>query len=260
MLCQRLRRAGWALALFALAPATMSAGQIKTPATPGFHEPFLIVAGPGWNIANYEFSHPSFDTDWSRDRLQWNEGLEISLRPKALGDNRFEGGSIRRTTQTHYGRYEATLQPAKGVGVVTGFFTYTGPYYGTRHDEIDIEFLGKDTTKMHVAWFVDGKLHNRFVALGFDAAEAPRRYGFEWLPGSIRWFVEDRELFSVTAPASALPQAPGFVFLNIWAADPSIASWSGTPAADTTARALVRDVRFTPARVQSAAMRPAPPG
>ena len=41
------------------------------------------------------------------------------------------------------------MQPGRGSGLVTALFTYTGPYAGDPHDEIDIEFLGKDLTKIH---------------------------------------------------------------------------------------------------------------
>lgn len=214
----------------------------------GFHETFQTASNAAWSIANYQFSHPGFDTDWARDRVEWKQsgGAELTLLPKTGAENRFEGGSMRRTETSHYGRYEVTMQPAKGDGIITGFFTYTGPYYGSRHDEIDIEFLGKDTTKLHVAWFVDGELTNKFVDLGFDAADRPRRYAFEWEPDSIRWYAEDTLVFEANASDGPLPQIPSYLFVNIWAADKSIANWSGVAVEGAKASAIVKDVRFVP--------------
>lgn len=99
---------------------------------------------------------------------------------------------------------------------------------------------------IHAAWFVDGKLTNRFINLGFDAADRPQRYAFEWLPDRIRWFTEDKMIFEVTAQETVLPEVPGFLFANIWAADPALDVWSGTPKRDTNAGAFVGSVKFTP--------------
>lgn len=215
-------------------------------AAEGFSDTFQSHPVTGWHVADYAFSHPHFDTDWSRGQLRFENGVHLNLSPQANQTNRFTGASIRRENTTHYGRYEVVMKPARGVGVVTGFFTYTGAYYGTRHDEIDIEFLGKDTTSLHIAWFVDGVLKNMFIDLGFDAADAPRIYAFEWLPDRIRWYAEERLVFEVTEGESDLPSLPSFLFANIWAADESLDAWSGTPQANTHASAFVGEVRFIP--------------
>ncbi|WP_270725968.1 family 16 glycosylhydrolase [Shimia sp. Alg240-R146] len=215
-------------------------------AAEGFVETFKASHPDGWHVANYEFSHPHFDTDWSLDQIHLNNGAHLYLSPKSTGKNRFEGASIRRETPTHFGRYEVVMQPARRDGVITGFFTYTGAYYGTRHDEIDIEFLGKDTTRLHAAWFVDGVLTNHFIDLGFDAATKPRLYAFEWLPDRIRWFVEDQMVFEITQQEADLPSEPSFLFANIWAADPSLDAWSGTPSVETRANAFIGAIRFIP--------------
>ncbi|WP_165929170.1 family 16 glycosylhydrolase [Shimia isoporae] len=221
-------------------------GATLVTAQEGFEELFRVPPTNDWHVADYDFSHPHFDTDWSRKQVHLDDGVQLSLSPKSTGKNGFAGASIRRTATTHYGRYEVEMQPARGEGVITGFFTYTGRYYGTRHDEIDIEFLGKDTTKLHVAWFVDGVLNNRFIDLGFDAAEKPRAYAFEWLPDRIRWYAEDTLIFEVTSADARLPEVPGFLFANIWAASPALDTWSGTPAPTTNADAFVGAIRFIP--------------
>lgn len=202
--------------------------------------------GPAWHVAEYDFDHPAFDTDWRREQVRIAQGLELNLAPHKAGTNRFVGASVRREVPSHFGRYEVVIQPAKGEGLVTGFFTYTGPHYGTRHDEIDIEFLGRDTTKMHVAWFVDGELTNEFIDLGFDAADRPRAYAFEWRAEGLRWFAEGRLIFEHRTEDGAIPAVPGRLYANLWAADPSIAEWSGRTSPGTRAQARVLSVRFIP--------------
>ena len=211
------------------AGVTMS-GAVQSEPGVNFTEQFETASLSNWHVANYDFSHPHFDTDWRPGQINIEEGALLNLTPKTGADNRFDGASLRRDQKSHYGRYEVVMQPAKGSGIITGFFTYTGPYYGTQHDEIDIEFLGKDTTRMHVAWFVDGERTNKFIDLGFDAADKPRLYAFEWFPDRLRWFADDKLLFEHRAEDGAIPQEPSFLFANIWAAETSnrnVRLWSG---------------------------------
>ena len=222
----------------------------------GFSDSFDSLNPADWHVANYRFTHPAFDTDWTPDNLRVDTGVHLALTPQTGAENRFLGSSLRRTHPSHYGRYEALLRPAKADGVVTGFFTYTGAHYGSRHDEIDIEFLGNDTTRMQVAWFVDGQLESHSVPLGFDAADRPRRYAFEWHPDRLRWFVEDQLVFEITQQSAALPKEPGYLFANLWAVDNSLASWAGTAADGTTASAYVGQVQFTPLQQATAALKP----
>ncbi|WP_209077926.1 family 16 glycosylhydrolase [Shimia sp. R9_3] len=247
-------RARWAISssvalgalLMWLAPTSLHAAEPPGDPANGFQVRFEAAAPPNWQVAYYAFSHPMFDTDWSRANVAFDKGLHLTLTPQEACENRFSGGSIRHTSLSHYGRYEATIRPAKGDGVVTGFFTYTGPYYGARHDEIDIEFLGQDTTTINLAWFVDGQLHDRKVPLGFDAAERAARYAFEWHPDRLRWFAGDHLLLEVTAEEAPLPQVAGYLFANLWAVDKSLKDWAGEAKAQTTASAFVTDIRFIP--------------
>lgn len=191
------------------------------PQEPGFVDRFKSLETADWHVAHYDFDHPAFDTDWRKAQVLFGDGLSLQLSPKpgtrqGPADNGFLGGSVRRLLPSHFGRYEVILQAARGEGLVTGFFIYTGPTYGTRHDEIDIEFLGKDTTKMHVAWFVGGNLTSKFIDLKFDAAERPHVYAFEWASDRIRWFVDDRLVFEHHVRDGPVPQVPGRLFANLW--------------------------------------------
>ena len=221
-----------------------------------FIDDFKQLKPHAWDVADYDFSHPHFDTDWRKSNVVFGHplqdtqiGLLLKIVPnsfKISAENRFLGGSIRRKIPTHYGRYESMIQPAKGDGFVTGFFTYTGPYYGTTHDEIDIEFLGKNTNQIHIAWFKDGVLKNKLIDLSFDASERPRLYSFEWLPDRINWFVEDTLIFSAEIEKENLPDTPSMLFANVWAADPSISNWAGTVIPNQSGAAWFGDVKFTP--------------
>lgn len=65
------------------------------------------------------------------------------------------------------------MQPISNPGVVSSFFTYTGPSDNNPWDEIDIEFLGKDTTKVQFNYYTNGVGGHEFLYdLGFDASES----------------------------------------------------------------------------------------
>lgn len=224
----------------ALVATTLAA---SLQAQEGFTERFSSLPPNRWHVAQYDFDHPAFDTDWRRDQVVLRKGLTLQLAPHQNGKNRFAGASVRTHEITQYGRYSILMRPAKGDGIVTGFFTYTGPYYGTRHDEIDIEILGRDTTKLHIAWFNDGKLRQKDITLGFDASTCIHSYEFSWHPKGIEWFVNGQEVFSTAAD---IPRIPGRIYANIWAADPSISGWAGHAAHDTNATTYIREIRFQP--------------
>ncbi len=219
---------------------------VSTSFANGFEDRFSAFNPQVWSVANYTFRHPYFDTDWGAKQVIVNAGLSLKLAPQRGRKNGYIGASIRRRKPTGFGRYTVIIKPARGAGVITGFFTYTGPHYGTRHDEIDIEFLGKNTRQIHIATFVDGKRWNRFIDLGFDASDRPRSYSFEWGRNSVRWYVEGKMIYQRQEKDGAIPSVPSMLFANIWAADPSIKIWSGVTVKNTRATAKILRMGFEP--------------
>ncbi len=135
--------------------------------------------------------------------------------------------------------------------MVSAFFTYNGPENGDRrtNDEIDFEFLGKDTGKVQLNYFVGGVGgHDSFDPLGFDAATATADYALEWLPDRLRWYVNGRLLREVrAAPDRPLPSHPGKIMLSVWSGQgQDFASWLGpTVYPGRPVTALFERVAFT---------------
>lgn len=98
---------------------------------------------------------------------------------------------------------------------MSSFFTYTGPTDGTPWDEIDIEFLGKDTTKVQFNYYTNGVgNHEKIVNLGFDAANSYHTYAFDWQPNSIKWYVDGQLKHTVT---TQIPQtSEKIMMMNLW--------------------------------------------
>jgi Glycosyl hydrolases family 16 len=155
------------------------------------------------------------------------DGLQLSLIKRSKGDKPFAAGSIGSPADQRflYGRFETVMRAAKGDGIVSAFFLYRyNPW-----QEIDIEFLGKKTTKMMVNVFYNpGKEGNEFnhgllgtptvIDLGFDAAADFHKYAIEWDEKEIRWFVDDRLVHRRRDQIpSPIPHLPMRLYLNIWA-------------------------------------------
>ena len=207
------------------------------------------LGASGWRVS--EYTHPGewLDTRWAARQVDRRdgEGLFLHLSPDFRSQKLFAGGEIRRRARTHYGRYEAILTAAKGSGLNTAFFTYTGPHLKTPKDEIDFEILGKDTTKVDLNAFVSGeKLQGQFAELGFDAADGPHLYAFEWTEEAIRWYADGRLLYEILAKDAKLPTTPGQVYLSLWAGHPKIKGWLGFASPDTEATAQFQCVSFVP--------------
>lgn len=155
-------------------------------------------------------------------------GMELLLRAEPKEGKRYTAGSIatKDTPEARhlYGRFEVELKPVRASGVITAFFLYRFDPW----QEIDMEFLGRDTTKVLINVFYnpgeEGDLYNYgyrgtpvLVDLGFDAADAVHRYAIEWDPGEIRWFVDDVLIHARPAgKPTPIPHLPMRFHINTW--------------------------------------------
>ena len=197
---------------------------------------FISLMGSHHDPTNWHRStHAAGDdfqaTDWSSDHAVYDaDGLSLQLEHAAGQTNTFLGGEIQTRGTYGYGRYEVLMRPAKASGTVTSFFTYTGPYYGNPHDEVDIEFLGQDTTKVYLNYFRNGRVGDHVTLdLPFDAGEALHLYAFEWRPDSITWFVDGVPIHQTKPDDRNIPRTPAGIFVNLWSGKPKLRFWHGQP-------------------------------
>ena len=162
--------------------------------------------------------HP-FNCSFSSDNAIIENGtLELLLDGS---EGAYRGAEYRSFTRYSYGYYSVSMKAASCPGVISSFFTYTGwPW-----DEIDIEFLGGDTTIVQFNYYTNGVGgHEYFYELGFDASEDYHEYGFDWQPDSITWYVDGKSVYKATAD---IPSAEGQIMMNIWNVADSNADWAG---------------------------------
>ena len=175
----------------------------------------------------------------------WIDGAEVKYN--------YTAGEARTQNYYHYGDYEVSMKPSANPGTASTFFVCTGPYdekivldaegnetiVKNPHDEIDIEFLGQDTTHVQFNFFVNGKGQNEYMYdLGFDASLEFHRYGFRWEENAITWFVDGEPVYKVTTDTTVqeagnvrivekLPSTAGRILTNYWCGNERAWGWMG---------------------------------
>ncbi|MCF6328999.1 MAG: family 16 glycosylhydrolase, partial [Henriciella sp.] len=197
---------------------------------------FITLFGGGeisksWWLADRDSDQGFWENDFRAGNIaSAADGLSLSITQKRQATaRRWNSGEITSTEAYGYGRYETIMKPAKGGGLISSFFTYTGPYYGDPHDEIDIEFLGKDTRRVEFNMFRSGvSSASKIVDLPFDASADFHLYAFEWHPDAITWFIDGKVKHRAEASDYALPKTPGKIMMNIWTG--KMPGWHGEAA------------------------------
>lgn len=162
---------------------------------------------------------PPFDCVFLQDNISFGgESMTLSLTRE---ENGYGGAEYRSRGFYSYGFYSVSMKAARMSGVISSFFTYTGNPW----DEIDIEFLGKDTTQIQFNYYTQGEGGHEFLySLGFDGADDFHEYAFDWQPGSITWYVDGTAVHRVT---ENIPSARTQIMMNVWNTK-GVDGWSGT--------------------------------
>ena len=173
-----------------------------------------------FEISNGWTNGDPFNVTWYTDNVQFNDGkMQLIIDNDATPKKGipYSGGEFRSKDFYSYGRFEVSMKAIKNDGVVSSFFTYTGPSDSNPWDEIDVEVLGKDTTQVQFNYYLDGKGGHEYMhALGFDASEDFHTYAFEWHKNSIIWFVDGEEVYKVEKDESKIPSTAGKIMMNAW--------------------------------------------
>jgi len=216
-----------------------------------FYDTSRWLKADGWT------NGPPFDNAWLADHISFADGrmvIRLDDQP-ALGEP-YSSGNYQSLGFYGYGCYEASLKPVAGSGTVTSLFTYAGPFDNGgngKHNEIDIEFLGKDTASVQFNFFTNDDAYasrNEFVhPLGFDAALDFHVYGFRWAATGVAWYVDGALVYAVAdSPTNPTPKATDSlqkIMMNLWPVDESAAGWAGTFTYQAPLLAEYQWVRFT---------------
>ncbi|WP_059047190.1 beta-glucanase [Paenibacillus rubinfantis] len=195
-----------------------------------------------WEISTGYSNGVPFDCVWSSENVQFNgKTMEFALTKNENG--KVQGAEYKTLDTYHYGKYEVRMKAAKNTGIVSSFFIYTGPSFGTPWDEIDIEFLGKDPTMIQLNYYTDGKGgHEKLIDLGYDASQEFHNYAFEWKKDAIHWYIDGKLVHTAT---DNLPVTPAKIMMNLWNGT-GVDEWLGPYDGTSPITAEYEWVKFTP--------------
>ena len=152
------------------------------------------------------------------------EVTRLSFREQSTAVRTFTSAALASVQKISYGKFAITLKPTDVSGLITGVFLHRN----SPHQEIDIEFLGKNTTKMLVNVFYNPgtegtKLEYGYrgtpvlIDIGFDAAKDFHKYEIEWCEKHIRWFVDEHLVYErIQWDPTPIPNLPMEFNVNIW--------------------------------------------
>lgn len=148
----------------------------------------------------------------------------LTLQKEHTSVREFTSGAIRSQQFYRYGRFEVVVRPAKVSGLITGVFLHRN----SPRQEIDIEFLGNDTTKVLFNVFYNPgnegtKLEYGYrgtpviLDLGFDSATDFHSYEIVWYQNTIRWFIDGKVVYErANWDPTPIPHLPMQLNVNLW--------------------------------------------
>lgn len=201
----------------------------------------LVETFPG-NLASFVEENLRHDVD----------GAHLRLTAAGDGPRPYRSAAIASPRSFSHGRFEATIKPARGAGIVTGFFLHRA----MPRQEIDIEFLGADTRRMLTNIYYnpgdDGAAMSFgyrgtpcWIELGFDAADACHTYAIDWRFNCVSWLVDGVVVHQRASwDPTPVPHLPLRLHMNVWT--PRSRELAGRIyRRDLPAEAVVRDIRVT---------------
>ncbi len=230
-----MRPLGAILVLLMSLPGPASA---TTPGT-SFRDDFDQFDAARWFPSHDWLNGDWQNCTWSKAATGVAEGrLFLHFLPEPMGARQNTCAEVQTRTRFHYGTYEARIRTDAASGINAAFFTYIGPQQERPHDEIDFEVLAKDTSKVTMTSWVDGKPHSGGeVAVPGGTDGDFNDYAFVWEPDRLSWYLNGAHV--KTLEGAAVPREPQKIFFSHWGTD-TLSDWLG-PFTDP-GRTLVMEV------------------
>jgi len=194
---------------------------------PSFVDDFKSFDKSRWYVSDGWSNGSHQNCTWSKGLVELSDGvLSLGFEKQKLKDREFACGEIQTKQRFGYGTYEARLKTDTGSGLNAAFFTYIGPSDKQPWDEIDFEILTKDTSKVQVNAYIDGKGKNeKLVEVPGGTDKGFNDYAFVWEKDSLRWYVNGQLVNTITDPAK-LPSHAQKIFFSLWGSD-TMKGWMG---------------------------------
>ncbi|KAL6926077.1 hypothetical protein ACO0SA_002643 [Hanseniaspora valbyensis] len=147
-----------------------------------------------------------------------DDGLNLTLA------KRYDNPSIVSNFYLMFGRIEVIAKPAYGTGIVSTVYLQSDDL-----DEIDLEWVGTDTTHVQSNYYSKGNTTTydraEYNSLESDADlfTSVHNYTVDWTNEHVKWYI-DGELVRTLLNTSSqgFPQTPMAIYVGVWAGgDPS---------------------------------------
>jgi endo-1,3-1,4-beta-glycanase ExoK len=213
--------------LFASGATALAQEKAERPLGTSFRETFDNFDTDFWYMSDGWTNGKHQNCGWSKDQVSVRDGvLHVGFAKGAKAEREYSCGEIQSKQQFGPGTFEARIKTPKGSGLNAAFFTYIGPVNKKPHDEIDFEFLLKDTSEVQLNSYVSAKGGNEFMAPLPAASDSGfHDYAFVWEPERLRWYVDGKLVHTIDDPAK-VPSNNAKIFLSLWGTD-TMTSWLG---------------------------------
>jgi beta-glucanase (GH16 family) len=201
----------------------------------------------GWTNGN------PFNCTWRADCVTFSGGIMSLTINSESGNPPYKAGEYRTNNNVSYGLFEVRMKASKALGTTSTFFTYTGPSEDNPWDEIDIEIIWRNNNGslsqngiLQTNYYTNGTGgHETKVNLSFDASAAFHTYAFEWLPNSIKWYVDGNLVVTENGSRGPLPSTASKIMMNHWPGT-GVDQWLGAFNGQVPKSAQYDWVRYTP--------------
>ncbi|XBW37204.1 hypothetical protein QEN19_002784 [Hanseniaspora menglaensis] len=147
-----------------------------------------------------------------------SDGLEFTLA------KRYDNPSLRSNFYLMFGRVEIMVKPATGTGIVSTIYLQSDDL-----DEIDLEWVGTETTTVQTNYFSKGNTtsydrgeYNSLEDKG-DLFNSVHNYTVDWTNEHVKWYIDGLLVRTLSNSSSeGFPQTPMAIYIGVWAGgDPS---------------------------------------
>ncbi|CAO0801231.1 unnamed protein product [Mucor circinelloides] len=142
----------------------------------------------------------------------------ITLSVKQNGDGKYTSAAIgTKRNDFLYGTYRARMKTSNVPGTVAAFF-----FYRNDTSEIDIESLSRFHDPYKTYFAIQPQIYDKGAAspltnekhdLQFNPTEDYHEYRFDWLPDSVKFYIDGTFVREMT---TNIPDSPGRILLNHW--------------------------------------------
>ncbi|KAM3164798.1 Glycosidase [Lachancea thermotolerans] len=144
---------------------------------------------------------------------------------------RYDNPSLKSDFYIMYGKVEVELKAAPGQGIVSSFYLQSDDL-----DEIDLEWVGGDTTQFQTNYFSKGNTAT-YDRGAFHSAASPQEtfhnYTIDWAMDKTVFYLDGVAVRTLTNDSSqGYPESPMYVMMGSWAGGdsdnaPGTIEWAG---------------------------------